>query len=211
MVLGAVSCLLSPAALFGSASLDVSIKQLDGSTITAQQIDATMTHLLEAGHVTGAGIAIFNDGAIACLQAYGFRDTEKRLPLTPDSVMTSASLSKAAFATLVMRLLHDGALDLDKPVFQYLPKPLPGYSKYADLSGDDRYKKLTLRILLSHTSGFHLALCFDKTGRGVLIMTNSSNGERIFKPLVDSLLGTTFFPFEWERYTPYTELARFKN
>jgi len=37
-------------------------------------------------------------------------------------------------------------------------------------------------------------------------MTNSSNGEGIFKPLIDSLLGATSFPFEWEGYTPYNLL-----
>ena len=50
--------------------------------------------------------------------------------------------------------MQKGVLDLDLPIQQYLPKPLPEYEKYADLQGDDRYKKLTLRILLSHTSGF---------------------------------------------------------
>jgi Beta-lactamase len=45
-------------------------------------------------------------------------------------------------------------VDLDKPIHEYLPKPLPEYPRYADLRGDDRYKRLTLRILLSHTSGF---------------------------------------------------------
>jgi CubicO group peptidase (beta-lactamase class C family) len=109
---------------------------------------------MRAAHVTGCGIAIFHGGKIAYLKAYGLRDTEKGLPLTPDSVMTSASLSKAAFATVVLRLVQAGVLDLDKPIYQYLPRPLPEYPRYADLRGDDRYKKLTLRILLSHTSGF---------------------------------------------------------
>src|SRR6185312_17072903 len=68
--------------------------------------------------------------------------------------MTSASLSKAAFATVVMRLVQQRKLDLDKPVYQYLPNPLPEYPSYADLSGDPRYKKITLRMLLSHTTGF---------------------------------------------------------
>jgi CubicO group peptidase (beta-lactamase class C family) len=126
----------------------------DGSLIAPSQIDVTVTRLIEAAHVTGAGIAILHGGRVAYLKAYGLRDVEKGLPLTPNSVMTSASLSKAAFATLVMRLVQRGALDLDKPVYQYLPKPLPGYPRYADLQGDDRYKKLTLRMLLSHASGF---------------------------------------------------------
>ena len=37
-------------------------------------------------------------------------------------------------------------------------------------------------------------------------MTNSSNGEGIFKPLVDAILGPTLFPFDWENYTPYNLL-----
>jgi hypothetical protein len=37
-------------------------------------------------------------------------------------------------------------------------------------------------------------------------MTNSSNGEGIFKPLADALLGNTGFPFDWDGYTPYDKL-----
>jgi len=130
------------------------IARPDGSAIATAGIDATVTVLMHAARVTGAGIAIFHHGKIAYLKAYGLRDTEKGLPLTPDSVMTSASLSKSAFAAMVMRLEQEGVLDLDKPIQQYLPKPLPEYPRYADLRGDERYNKLTLRILLSHTSGF---------------------------------------------------------
>jgi CubicO group peptidase (beta-lactamase class C family) len=126
----------------------------EGSSIAPSQIDATVTRLMQAAHVTGMGMAIFHDGEISYLGTYGMRDTEKRLPLTPDSIMTSASLSKAAFATMTMRLVQEGVLDLDKPIYQYLPKALPEYPRYAELQGDNRYKKLTLRILLSHTSGF---------------------------------------------------------
>jgi CubicO group peptidase (beta-lactamase class C family) len=130
------------------------VKRLDGSSITAAQIDATVTRLMTAAEVTGVGIAIFNDGKIAYLKTYGVRDKEKNLPLTPDSVMTAASLTKAAFATAVMQLVTEGTLDLDKPVYQYLPKPLPDYPSFQDLAGDPRYKQITLRMLLSHTAGF---------------------------------------------------------
>jgi CubicO group peptidase (beta-lactamase class C family) len=143
--------------LFG-ASLAIAqqppVRRPDGGKIAPSQIDATAKQLMEAAHVTGVGIAIFRGGQSVYIKAYGLRDVEKNLPLTPDSVMTSASLSKAAFATVVMNLVQKGVLDLNKPIYQYLPKPLPDYPKYADLRGDDRYKKLTLRILLCHTSGF---------------------------------------------------------
>jgi CubicO group peptidase (beta-lactamase class C family) len=131
-----------------------SIPRPDARKLTPAGVDAAVQRLMQAAHVTGAGIALFHDGRIAYLKAYGLRDREKNLPLTPDSVMTSASLNKAAFATMVMRLVQAGKLDLDKPIGQYLPEPLPEYPRYTDLSGDERWKKLTLRILLSHTSGF---------------------------------------------------------
>jgi CubicO group peptidase (beta-lactamase class C family) len=131
-----------------------SVHRPDGSEIAPSQIDSAVSQLMQAAHVTGTGIAIFRSGKVAYLKTYGYRDTERGLPLTPDSVLTSASLSKAAFATVVMHLAQQRVVDLDKPIYRYLPKPLPDYSGYADLQGDDRYKKLTLRILLSHTSGF---------------------------------------------------------
>ena len=136
-----------------AAAQQSSIPRLDGARLNPAQIDFTVMELMQAAHVTGAGIAIFANGKIAFLRSYGLRDTDKNLPLTPESVMTSASLNKAAFATMVMRLVQSGVLNLDKPISQYLPKPLPDYPRYADLRDDDRWKKLTLRILLSHTSG----------------------------------------------------------
>ena len=130
------------------------IKKLDGSTIGSAEIDQTVSRLMNAAEVTGAGIAILNDNKIVYLKAYGFRDKEHNVPLTVDSAMSAASFSKVAFAYMVMQLVDEGVLDLDKPVYQYLPKPLPEYPDYADLANDPRYKQITARMLLTHTSGF---------------------------------------------------------
>ncbi len=150
--------LIALAILGGSAlpapGQQLDIQRPDGRRVATAQIDESVGRLMQAAHVTGAGVAIFHGGKIVYLKAYGSRDTEKRLPLTTDSVMTSASLSKAAFASLVMLLVQEHIIDLDKPIAQYLPKPLPDYPRYEDLKGDERYKKITIRMLLSHTSGF---------------------------------------------------------
>jgi CubicO group peptidase (beta-lactamase class C family) len=149
--------LLLAIAAFSAASFaqeKPTVRRLDDSSISAAEIDGTVTRLMKAAEVTGAEIAILNDGKIAYLKAYGFRDKDKNLPLTPDSIMSAASFSKVAFAYLVMQLVDEGALDLDKPIYRYLPKPLPEYPKYTDLTDDDRYKRITARMLLSHTSGF---------------------------------------------------------
>jgi CubicO group peptidase (beta-lactamase class C family) len=154
----ALAALLAIAAITAFAATESSnvssVKRLDGSTISSQEIDATVTRLIDAAKVPGAGIAILNGQRIVYLKTYGVRDKEKGLPLTQDSVMTAASLTKPAFAYLVTQLVQEGVLSLDKPVYQYLPQPLPEYSDYKDLAGDERYKKITARMLLAHTSGF---------------------------------------------------------
>ena len=53
-----------------------------------------------------------------------------------------------------MQLVQEKILDLDKPVYQYLPKPLPAYPQYKDVANDSRYERITARMLLSHTAGF---------------------------------------------------------
>lgn len=130
------------------------ITRLDGGNLASAQIDSTANRLIQAAHVTGVGLALFHHDKVVYLKAYGLRDAEKNLPLTPDSVMTAASLTKPAFATVVMLLVQRGVLDLDKPIEQYLGKPLGDFAPYADVKGDPRTAKLTLRILLDHTSGF---------------------------------------------------------
>ena len=137
-----------------AAAQQSAITRLDGGKLTSAQIDSTVNRPMKAAHVTGAGIAFFHGGKIVYLKTFSMRDTGNNLPLTPDSVMNAASLTKSAFATVVMRLVQRGELDLDEPIEQYLGKPLGEFAPYADLKGDPRTAALTLRILLDHTSGF---------------------------------------------------------
>lgn len=130
------------------------ITRLDGSGITPAEIDATVTRLIHAAEIPGAGITIFNHGGVVYQKAYGFRDKERSFPMTPDAVLNAASLTKAAFAYMVMQLVDEKRLDLDVPVYKYLPKPLTDYPQYHDLAGDLRYQQITARMLLDHTSGF---------------------------------------------------------
>ncbi|GAB3791578.1 hypothetical protein GCM10028797_30630 [Dyella agri] len=107
-----------------------------------------------AAKVPGLAVAIIENGRVVSVKAYGMRDTAKQLPLTSDTVMYAASLTKAAFSYATMMLADGGRLDLDTSIANDLPKPLPEYGKYADLAGDARWKALTFGILLSHRSGF---------------------------------------------------------
>jgi hypothetical protein len=58
-----------------------------------------------------------------------------------------------------------------------------------------------------HTDGFmNYTVCFDQEKTGIVIMTNSANGEGIYKELLVTLLKNTYTPIEWERFTPYNQL-----
>src|SRR6266566_4832558 len=138
----------------GTVTKESTVKRLDGSAIAAAEIDATVTRLMRAAEVTGVSIAILNHEKIVYLKSYGLRDKEKSLPLTEDSVVSAASFTKVAFTYLVMQLVEQKLLDLDQPIHKYLPRPLSDYAEYKDLANDSRAKRITARMLLSHTSGF---------------------------------------------------------
>lgn len=72
--------------------------------------------------------------------------------------MYGTSLTKTAFTYMLLQLVDDGRLNLDATIGDLLPKPLPEYDNeeynFTDLAGDERWRALTPRILLTHTSGF---------------------------------------------------------
>jgi CubicO group peptidase (beta-lactamase class C family) len=128
-------------------------KNLDGHALTAAVLDKKIESLMHANDVKGLAVALIRDGQVAYLRGFGFRNAYG-LPLTPDTVMYGASLTKATFAYMVMQLVDDGKVELDRSIADYLPMPLPDFPKYADLAGDPRWRTLTFRILLNHTTGF---------------------------------------------------------
>jgi CubicO group peptidase (beta-lactamase class C family) len=134
--------------------LSLTVTRLDGTRISGEQVDTTVLRSMQQAGIPGIGIALFDNGKVVYAKAYGQADTAGGRPLTPDSIMTAASLTKPVFAVLVLQLVEQGVLDLDTPVVRYLPRPLPEYEPYRDLAGDPRYEHITLRMLLAHTSGF---------------------------------------------------------
>lgn len=117
------------------------------------KLDAEIARLMALGKVPGVAVAVIEDGKLAHVTAQGIRN-EKGDPLKPQTVMYAASITKAVFAYYVMMLVDEGKLDLDTPIATYLPKPLPEYKAYADLAGDERWRALTPRMLLGHSTGF---------------------------------------------------------
>jgi CubicO group peptidase (beta-lactamase class C family) len=134
-----------------------SIRRLDGSHISIREASATARRILDENHVTGAQIAILNDGRPVWAEAFGYRELEHVLPMTPTTTTWAASITKGLFATFVMKLSQEKQLDLNMPVTELLDKPLSSYPEYKDSASeivhDPRFAHVTPRTLLSHTSG----------------------------------------------------------
>jgi CubicO group peptidase (beta-lactamase class C family) len=144
------------AALFASATPATArpIRTLDGHALPRFAIDTEVKRLMAANKVAGLGVALIRSGRVVFVKSYGKRNVIEHLQLKRDTIMYGASLTKATFAWFVMQLVDEGRVDLDRPIAAYLPKPLPDYPNYADLKDDPRWRRLTFRMLLNHTSGF---------------------------------------------------------
>lgn len=118
-----------------------------------ESIDQLIEKYMAQENVPGVALAVIENGAVSYKKAYGYRDVDAGAPLNADTVMYGASLTKFLFSVFVMQLVEEGKLDLDKPIDALLPKPLPEYERFSDLTVDDRWRGLTLRQLLGHTSG----------------------------------------------------------
>lgn len=144
------------------ASCSTSPQLQKPSTLTLANIDATVQSAMAATCAKGLGVAVVHNGQVVLTKAYGVRNAANA-PLSIDTVMYGASLTKSAFAFLVMQLVDEGRLDLDKSIAEYLLMPLPSYSSDADarayapcshLLKDERWRNITPRILLTHSAGF---------------------------------------------------------
>lgn len=107
----------------------------------------------------GLAIATIDQGRVTSVQTFGVRNAAGD-PLTPKSVMYGASLTKAVFGYLTTMLAAEGRIRLDAPIATMLAKPLPeygnlpAYGAWGDLAGDARWRAITPRMTLNHTTGF---------------------------------------------------------
>jgi D-alanyl-D-alanine carboxypeptidase len=105
------------------------------------KIDAAVNQILSSTKVPSASIAIVRDGRIAYLQAYGLARLSPAMEATPQMQYSIGSISKQFTAAAVLLQAQEGKLILDDPVSKYLPELT-------------RAREVTLRMLLSHTSGY---------------------------------------------------------
>lgn len=100
--------------------------------------------LTETYGTTSVQYALIDNGKITVSGQAGINDIEGKIPLTEDTMYGIGSTSKVFTAAAVMKLVDDGKINLDAPLVQYIPE---------FTMKDERYKKITPRMLLNHSSG----------------------------------------------------------
>lgn len=209
----------------GAGESSLVFERLDGSKVTAGQLETEIPDILSRARLPGLQIAIVQDGRVAFTHGYGVKNTSTGEPVGRETVFAAHSFSKTMFAYIVLQLVDEGALDLDEPLVSYLPKPLPSFENYRDLEGDDLHKVLTARMALSHTTGFPNWRFLTSEGKLMFLFEPgtrfSYSGEGIFllqlvveeitgKGLEELAQARIFGPLGLER-TSYLSLPEFRE
>jgi CubicO group peptidase (beta-lactamase class C family) len=121
-----------------------------GLAQTAASLDsipARMHDVIVAKEVPGAVTVVATGNSVLRIDAQGWADPEHRSFMHVDSIFWIASMSKPITATAVLMLMEEGKLSLDDPIAKYVPE-LAGLR-----TADGKTPRITLRHLLTHTSG----------------------------------------------------------
>jgi CubicO group peptidase (beta-lactamase class C family) len=111
------------------------------SSKSTQLLDDRVKGIMERQHIPGMAVVVIKNEQVQELKGYGVTDITTKQPVSPDTQFAIGSITKPFTAMAIMMLVEEGKVDLDKPISQYL----------SDLP--TQWAPLTLRQLLSHTSG----------------------------------------------------------
>ena len=139
---------------------------------TSKRAQEVLEGLLAENEIPGAALAVIHNGEVIATAAAGTANPDTGLQVTDDTIFESGSVGKVYTATLVMQLVDEGLIDIDKPIVEYLPE--------LQLADQDARNAITARHLLTHTSG----LDGDKMG-GPLYGTEDDAIERYIADLGD--------------------------
>ena len=172
--------------------------------------------------IPGAVVAIARQGRLAYLQAVGFQDRAKTIPMRANSIFWIASMTKPVSSVAAMILVDEGKLELDAPVARYLPelgamqvtRPQEGGS----FTLEPPHRAMTVRDLLRHTSGLiYPGMDFADPGPASEAIHALYNAKQIFRSdgtLADFVAGLAAFPLAhqpgevWEYSWGFDVLAR---
>jgi len=123
------------------------ITTVTGKKVSAVQLDKIIWETMDNLKIAGVSIAIINDARMVYHRNFGIKNFETKEPVNDSTLFEGASLSKPLFAYFLLKMVENGVVDLDTPLYKYMPHP-------AIKDNDRRYELITARMVLSHQTGF---------------------------------------------------------
>lgn len=143
------------------ASRGVAREPADAPVMAA--VHQKMQGFVDAGQIAGAVTLVAKEGVIVHLDAVGWANKSAQRPMKSDAIFSIASMTKPVTAVAAMMLVEAGKLSLDEPIASKLPE-----------FGSGRRQAITLKRLLSHTSG----LAGNQQNIGDLASTSAAVAKR---------------------------------
>lgn len=138
----AVICLSAPGMVWAQGGVKIGHDAVDKvSAAQAETMDAAAERILKESGTPSASVAVVEDGKIVYTHGYGLARLKPPVKAEPWMRYSIGSISKQFTAAALLMLQHEGKLSIDDPVAKYFP----------DLTDA---KDVTIRMLLSHTSGY---------------------------------------------------------
>jgi len=135
---------------FGQENLK-SIRVPDGRRVDVSTLDLHIKKAMDSIKLPGLSIAIVNNDKIVYHNTFGVANLKTKEPVTEKTIFEGASLSKPLFAYFIMKMVEEGKIDLDLPIYSYLESIFP--DGVIEKDSFEAYKTLTPRIILSHGTG----------------------------------------------------------
>ena len=159
----------------------------DFNDARAKDVDNFIETYRKYFEIPGVSLALIKDGKLVYHKTYGVKNTFTGEKVDSNTLFEAASITKPVFALAVEKLAERGVIDLDKPLYEYLP--------YKDIEYDERYKLITARHVLTHRTGFPNWRWMNADGKLNLMFTPgtkynySGEGFEYLKMVVEKITG----------------------
>ena len=165
-------------------------------TTAPDAIDKYVAHEMARQHIPGLALGIYVNGNIVRVQGYGLSNIELDVHVKPATIFQSGSVGKQFTSAAIMMLVEEAKIGLDDSLPKYFPDAPP------------TWRGITIRELLSHTSGLSEYASDSLTGPGGPLSYRADYTEEQFVRVIETL-PIEFAPGEgWEyRNTNYLLLG----
>src|SRR2546423_9791443 len=158
MIVNRRSFLKTSATLLAGSAVGCASAQRSTSALR-NDADALLRRSVQSGEIPGVVAAVTDRAETFYEASFGERVLGQGVAMTPDTVVWIASMTKPVVGTAAMQLVEQGKMELDAPAAKTIPElatfqVIDGWDANGQLRTRPAKRQMTLRHLLTHTSGF---------------------------------------------------------